>query len=118
RRVAGDLLAEMLLEGIVGEFQPLLRPVRPEVAIHRAMNRLAVFVQAGAPGVVPQPAPVGLLLEADDLGNLGPLDPGRLERAQLRKARWPRPDDRNPLLHSDLRVGFPGNPCPLPWAEA
>jgi hypothetical protein len=42
RRIAGDLLAEMLFKGIVGELQPLLRAVRPQVAVHAAMDRLAV----------------------------------------------------------------------------
>jgi hypothetical protein len=73
RRIAGDLLAEVFLEGIVGEFQALFRAVGPEIAVHAAMHRLAVFIEAGAPGVVPQPAPVGLLFKADDLGMSAPL---------------------------------------------
>ena len=53
RRIGGDWPAKMLLEGIVGEFQALLGAVRPQIAVHAAMDRLAVLVSAGAPGVVP-----------------------------------------------------------------
>ena len=72
-RVGRDRVAEMLLERIVGEFQAFLRAVRPEIAVHAAVDGVAVFVGAGAPGVVPQAAPVRLLFEADDFGDLGAL---------------------------------------------
>ena len=41
------------------------------------MDGLPVLVSAGPPGVVPEAAPVALLLVADDLGNLAAL-PGEL----------------------------------------
>ncbi|MPL84473.1 hypothetical protein SDC9_30438 [bioreactor metagenome] len=104
RRVGGDLLAEMLLEGIVGEFEPLLRTIGPEVAIHRAVDRLAILVGAGAPAVVPQPPPGLLLLEADDLGDLGPLLRGGLEGPELGKAGGSGADDGNAFGHVSLPV--------------
>ncbi len=53
RRIGRNGAAEMLLEAIVGELEALLGTVRPEIAVHAAMNRLAVLVRAGAPRVVP-----------------------------------------------------------------
>ena len=101
RRVGGDRPPEMLLEGVVGEFQAFLGAVRPEVAVHRAVHGVAMLVEAGAPGVVPQPAPVRLLLEADDLGNIRSLGRRGRERPQLGKARWSGSDNGYALLHSD-----------------
>jgi hypothetical protein len=72
----------MLLEGVVGELQALLGAVRPQITVHGAMDRLAELVEPGAPCVVPQTAPVRLLLVADDLRNLGPLGLGGLEGAK------------------------------------
>jgi hypothetical protein len=57
---------------------------------------IAESIETGAPGVVPQATPVGLLLEADDLGHLGP---GRLslpEGTHLREPTRPGADDRYP----------------------
>ena len=104
RRVAGDLLAEMFLKGIVCKFKTFLRPVRPQIAIHRTMDRLAIFIEAGAPGIVPQPPPVRLFLETDDVGDVRPLGFRRLECAQLRKARRSGADDGHSFLHA-------GAPC-------
>ena len=101
RRVRADRPAEVLLEGVVGEFQALLRAVRPEIAVHRAMHRVAMLVEAGAPGVVPQAAPVGLLLEAHDLGDVRALVGRRLEGAKLRKAGRSGTNDGNTLVHSN-----------------
>ena len=50
------------------------------------MDGLTIFIEPGAPGVVPQAAPVGLLLEADHFWDLGPFLPGRLKCPQLRQA--------------------------------
>jgi len=56
------------------------------------MDRFAMFVGAGAPGVIPQAAPIGLFLETDDFGDLGPL------RAADWKARsWARPEGPAPM---------------------
>ncbi|AUW47048.1 hypothetical protein CUJ84_pRLN2000510 (plasmid) [Rhizobium leguminosarum] len=93
RRIGGDRLAEMLLEGIIGEFEAFLRAVRPEVAIHAAMDRLAIFVEAGAPGIVPEAPPIRLLFEADDLRDFGALLGGRLKGAQLRQPGRTGTDD-------------------------
>ena len=38
--------------------------------VHTAVYGLPVLVSAGPPGVVPETAPVALLLVADDFGNL------------------------------------------------
>ena len=73
RRIAGDLLAEMLLECVIRKFQTLFRAVRPKIAIHRAMHRLAVFIDTGPPAIVPQPTPVVLLFETDHFGDFGPF---------------------------------------------
>src|SRR4030042_711167 len=82
RGVGRYLLAEMLVECVVGKFQTFLGSVRPQIAVHAAMYRLAVLVEAGAPGVVPQTAPIALLLEADDVGDRRPL--------ALRPPEWPQ----------------------------
>jgi len=110
RRIGGDRLAEVLLERVVGEFEALLRAVRPEVAVHAAMDRLAVFVETGAPGVVPQAAPVGLLFVTHDLGNLGALFRGLLKGAQLRQAARSGTDNRHTVCHlipsADRKAGW------------
>ena len=93
RRVGGDLLAEMLFERIIGEFETLFRAIRPKVAVHGAVDRFTVFIETGAPSVVPEAAPVLLLLEADDLGDLFAICAGGLEGAKLRQTRWPGTDD-------------------------
>ena len=109
RRVGADRPPKVLLERVVGEFQAFLRPVRPEVAIHRAMHRVAMLVEAGAPGVVPQAAPVGLFFEADDFRDVGALVGGRLEGPELRQAGRPGPDDGHAFFHfSTPPVCFPG----------
>ena len=61
-------LAEVLLEAVVGELQALLGTVGPQVAVHAGVAGLAMLVESGAPAVVPEPAPVVLLLETDELG--------------------------------------------------
>ena len=43
------------------------------VPVHAAMHRLAVVVGASSPGVVPQAAPVALLLVADNFRNFDAL---------------------------------------------
>ena len=66
--------------------------------VHTAVYGLPVLVSAGPPGVVPEAAPVALLLVADDLGNLAAL-PGELGGpAQHGHARGSRPDDTYPLV--------------------
>ena len=72
----------MLLEGVVGEFQAFLRPVGPEIAVHGAMHGFAVFIEPGAPGVVPEAAPIILLFKADDFRNFRLLLGGGLEGAE------------------------------------
>ena len=59
----------MLFKGIVGKFEAFLRAVRPEIAIHAAVHGLAIFVETGAPCVIPEAAPIVLLLEADEFWN-------------------------------------------------
>ncbi len=87
RRIGCDRLAEVVLEKIVGELEAFLGSVGPEVTIHAAVDRLAaVLVETGSPGVAPQAAPVLLLLEADDVRNLGALLLGRLKCPELRQA--------------------------------
>ena len=92
-RVRGDGATKMLFEGVVGELQALFRPVRPQVAVHAAVHRLAVFIQAGAPGVVPHATPIVLLLVTHQLGDLGALVTGRLEGSKLRHAARAGTDD-------------------------
>ena len=95
RRIGGNRLAEMFFERVVGEFEAFLRSVGPQVAVHGAVHRLAVFVEARAPRVLPQATPVVLLFIADDFRNLCALLLGGLECPQGRKPRWSRPDHRN-----------------------
>src|SRR5690606_25732998 len=75
-----------------------LRAVRPEVTIHAAVDRFAVFIQPGAPGVVPHAAPVLLLFVADEFGNGCALFLGRLESAQLGKAGGTGANNGNAFL--------------------
>src|SRR5690606_38144318 len=62
--------SEVLLEGVVGEFEAFLRAVGPQVAVHAPVDGLTVLVESRAPGVVPHSSPIGLLLVADDVGDL------------------------------------------------
>src|SRR5262245_6597829 len=89
----------MVVERVVGELQALLGTVRPQIAIHAAMYRLAIFIGSGAPRIVPQAAPIGLLLEADDLRKSGALGFRLLERPQLTEPAWARTDDCNTTSH-------------------
>jgi hypothetical protein len=52
------------------------------------MYWIAVLVEPGAPGVVPQSTPVALLLETSDLGYLGTLSASLLEGVQLCQPAW------------------------------
>jgi hypothetical protein len=83
RRERRDRLPEVLVEGVVGELEALLGPVGPQVAVLAAVYWIAVLVEPGAPGVVPQSTPVALLLETSDLGDLGTLPASLLEGVQL-----------------------------------
>jgi len=58
----------------------------------------AVLVDPGAPGVVPEPAPVVLCLVADDVGHLPAVAGGGLEGTQLSQAGGARADDCNSFL--------------------
>ena len=100
RRVRGDLAAKMFLEAVVGKLQPLFGAIAPEVAVHRAVDRLAELVQARAPGVIPQAAPVVLFLETDDLRNLGPFLCGRLKGPELRQAGGSGTNHCDTLFHA------------------
>src|SRR5579863_7676981 len=88
RRERRDRLPEVLIEGVVGELEALLRPVGPQVAVHAPVYRVAVLVEPGAPGVVPQSTPVALFLETGDLGYLGALVASLLEGVQLGQPAW------------------------------
>jgi hypothetical protein len=78
----------VLIEGVVGELEALLGPVGPQVAVHARVHWVAVLVEPGAPGVVPQSTPVALLLETSDLGYLGALLASLLEGVQLCQPAW------------------------------
>ncbi|MNH17802.1 hypothetical protein D3C79_774870 [compost metagenome] len=101
RRVRGNRPAKVLIEAVVGELQAFLGAVGPQVAVHAAVHRLAMLVEAGAPGVVPHTAPVGLLFEAYDFGHGCALGMGGLEGTQLRKAGRAGTDDSDTKSHSD-----------------
>src|SRR5690606_12389391 len=93
RRVGADRPAEVVIEAVIGELQSLLGAVGPEIAVHAAVDRLAVLVQAGAPGVVPQATPVGLLFVTDQFGDLAAQLLGGLECAELGQATGAGADD-------------------------
>ena len=105
RRVRGDGPAEVLLEGVVAELEALLGAIRPEVAVHRTVDGLAIFVDAGAPRVVPEAAPVVLLLVADELGDLRALGGRRGEGPQLGQAAGTCADDGDSLGHVVISPG-------------
>ncbi len=58
-----------------------------------------MLVEAGAPGVVPQAAPVGLLFETDDFRNVGALVGSRFEGPELCQAGRSGADDGNTSFH-------------------
>src|SRR5690606_26025830 len=64
-----------------------------------AVYRLAMLVKAGAPGVVPQTAPVRLLFETNDVGHRLTCLGGRLESAKLSQATGSCTDDTDTLSH-------------------
>src|SRR5579863_3554270 len=99
RRVRRNRTAEMLFEGIIGKFQTFLRPIRPKKPIHAAVDRLAIFVEARSPGVIPEAAPLRLLLEANEFWNISALAARRFERAQSREATGSGAEDRDTLGH-------------------
>lgn len=72
-REAGDWLAVMFLEGVVGELEALLGAVGPQVAVHASVHRLAILIETSSPGVVPESTPVVLLFVADNFRNLNSL---------------------------------------------
>src|SRR5207247_1362815 len=88
RRERRDRLPEVLIEGVVGELEALLGPVGPQVAVHAPVYWVTVLVEPGAPGIVPQPTPVALLLETNDLGYLGTASASFLEGLQLCQPAW------------------------------
>ena len=104
RRIGGDRAPEMFFKGVVGELETLLGAIRPQVAIHAAVDRLAVGIQSGTPAVIPQTAPVILLFVTDNLGNLDALVGGGLKGTQLSQATGSCTDDRDTLGHGYLPV--------------
>src|SRR6185437_3050308 len=98
-RVGGYRLLEVVIERVIGELQNLLGSVRPQIAVHAAMHRLTALVEADAPSVVPQAAPIALLLEANDFGDARTLHLRLLERSHLAEATRPRSDDGNTNCH-------------------
>ena len=73
--------------------------------VHAAVDGLPILVSAGPPGVVPEAAPVALLLVADDLRNLAALPSELGGPAQHGHARGARPDDTYPLVWHSAAVG-------------
>src|SRR6476469_8518552 len=59
------------------------------------MYGLAVLVEAGAPGIVPQATPIALLVEANNVGDLRSLGLRLLEGPQLTEPTGTRSDNRN-----------------------
>src|SRR5690606_11213263 len=66
----------------------------------------AMLVQAGAPGVVPHAAQVGLLLEADDLGHVRARAAGGIEGTQLGQAAWAGAEDGDSLGHAGCHLHY------------
>src|SRR6185295_16959171 len=96
RQERRDRLPEVRIEGVVGELEALLGPVGPQIAVHAPVYRVAVLVEPGAPGVVPQSTPVALLLETSDLGYLGAPPASLLEGVQLCQPAWSCAYDGDP----------------------
>src|SRR5690606_36453394 len=96
----------MFVESVVGELKALLGTVRPQIPVHTAVNRLAVFIYAGAPSIVPHAAPVLLLFEADDVGDIGSLVPGGLEGAKKGETGRAGTDDGYTFLLGHLHFGL------------
>src|SRR5438477_7715936 len=69
------------------------------------MHRLAIFVDAGAPGIVPQASPIVLLLEAHHLGDFRLLLGRRLKGPKCREARGACADNGN-ACHVKSPISF------------
>lgn len=102
RRVRGNRPAKMLIKAVIGELQAFLGAVGPQVAVHAAVHRLAMLVEASAPGVVPHTAPIGLFFEAHDFGH------GRAWAWADWKARsCARPDGPAPMIATRRVIVIP-----------
>src|SRR5688572_635401 len=63
------------------------------------MNGFAELVQPRSPCVVPHTAPIGLFLEANDVGNRRPLTARGFECSQLSEPAGSGTDNSNTLSH-------------------
>jgi hypothetical protein len=63
------------------------------------MDRFAMLVEAGAPGVVPQTTPVGLFFETYDIGDIGTFLLRRLESPELSQTAGAGTDDCHTFTH-------------------
>jgi hypothetical protein len=96
----------MLFEGVVGELQALLRAIRPKVPVHAAVDRLAILVDTGPPGIIPKAAVVTLTLIANELRNIRTFAASTFECPKYCKAAWPGTDDRDPISHLSFPLKF------------
>ena len=76
-----------------------LFPARRDRPVHAAMDRLPVLVRARPPGVVPQSAPVALLLIADQVRDHPAFSLQLGEPAEDREAAGTSSNDANLTNH-------------------
>ena len=70
-----------------------------QIAIHRVMDGLSMFVHTCPPRIIPKPAPIGLLFKTYDFRDVGALGLRRLKRSKLCEARGPGSDNRYSFGH-------------------
>src|SRR5262245_44531670 len=65
------------------------------------MHRVAMLVGACAPGIIPQAAPVRLLLETYNFGNFGAFPRSGLKSPELCEPRWTSSNHRDATFHAE-----------------
>ncbi len=88
-----DRFAKVLVERVICKLETFFRAVGPQITVHRAMYRFAVFIKTRTPGIVPQAAPVLLFFKTNYFGNIFTILLCRLECPQGCSAAWSGPDD-------------------------
>src|SRR5690606_16879485 len=98
--------AEVRLEAERGELQAIPWAVRPQVAVHARVHRLAMLLQAGRPRAGPPAAQVGLYPEAGDHWYVCARAAGGIEGTQLGQAAWARAEDGDSLRHAACHLHY------------
>ena len=71
--------SKVLIKAVIRKLKSLFGAVRPKISIHRPVAGIAIFIQARAPRIPPQTAPVSLFFVANNLNVGVPLIRVRLK---------------------------------------